>query len=111
MAAKSKSSDSKTSKSRASKSRTPKSTAAKPTGPGKSVTVVVADEALKQIEQLAGRLGEEGMKVERVRPITGVISGSCADCDVEALRKVAGVVSVREEDFVTELPPSDSTLQ
>src|SRR5436190_7292522 len=66
------------------------------TGP-KSVIVTVSDDALKDIHHLASRLTEHGLKVNRVLPVTGVISGSIATSKMSALRDVSGVSSVEEE--------------
>ena len=63
----------------------------------KSVIVTVADDALKDIHNLASRLTSHGMKVMRVLPATGVISGSVAASKMHALRDVSGVMSVEEE--------------
>jgi homoaconitase/3-isopropylmalate dehydratase large subunit len=76
----------------------------------KSVIVTVADDELNKINQLANRLGDEGMKVDRVMPVTGVIAGSCAASRVADLKKVDGVMSV-EEEVVAQLPPQDSSVQ
>lgn len=76
----------------------------------KSIIVTVSDEALQDIQQLADSLGVKGMKVTRVMPLTGVIAGSAPASRVSALKKVDGVMSV-EEEFVAELPPSDSKVQ
>lgn len=76
----------------------------------KSVIVTVADDALNNINQLANRLGDEGMKVDRVMPVTGVIAGSCDASKVADLKKVDGVMSV-EEEVVAQLPPQDSSVQ
>jgi hypothetical protein len=76
----------------------------------KSLIVTVADDALEHIDQLADRLRGEGMKVDRVMPITGVILGSVTGSKVASLKKVRGVTNV-EEEAVAELPPPDSALQ
>jgi hypothetical protein len=76
----------------------------------KPIIVTVADDMLANIHQVANSLAAEGMKVERVMPITGVIAGSCSSGKVSALEKVEGVMSV-EEEAVAELPPPDSPTQ
>lgn len=76
----------------------------------KPIIVTVADDALKNINELAAKLTAKGMKVDRVLPITGIISGSCASGKMGELENVAGVTSV-EEEASAELPPPDSTLQ
>lgn len=76
----------------------------------KSIVVTVSDEALSNIYQLADRLAAEGMKIDRVMPVTGVITGSSPANKVSSLKKVTGVASL-EEELAASLPPPDSTLQ
>lgn len=76
----------------------------------KPIIVTVADDALKDIAQLANKLKAKGMKVDRVLPITGVISGSLEVSKMAGLQDVEGVMSV-EEEVSAELPPPDSPLQ
>lgn len=76
----------------------------------KSIIVTVSDDALPNIRQLADDLGAKGLKVERVLPVTGVITGSCAASKIPALGEVEGVLSV-EEEVTARLPPSDSSVQ
>jgi hypothetical protein len=76
----------------------------------KSIIITVSDDALPNIRQLADDLGARGLKVDRVLPVTGVITGSCATSDVCALEEVDGVLSV-EEEATARLPPSDSSVQ
>jgi hypothetical protein len=76
----------------------------------KPVIVTVADNALMRIQEVADQLASKGMKVKRVMPVTGVISGLCPPSKTSALEKVGGVVSV-EEEAVAHLPPPDSPIQ
>jgi hypothetical protein len=76
----------------------------------KSIIVTVSDDALPNIRQLADDLGAKGLKVDRVLPVTGVITGSCVASKVPALGKVDGVLSI-EEEATARLPPSDSPVQ
>lgn len=76
----------------------------------KPIIVTVADDALKNIHELAARLVAKGMKVDRVLPTTGIISGSCASTKMGELENVDGVTSV-EEEASAELPPPGSSLQ
>ena len=76
----------------------------------KPVIVTVSDRMLKDIHQLAERLGTKGMKVERVMPVTGVISGTLPSSKMSALRTIDGVESV-EEEATAILPPPDSPVQ
>lgn len=74
------------------------------------IIVVVADDMLKNINQVADRLAAEGMKVDQVMPVTGVISGSYTSANISALEKVEGVMSV-EAEAIAHLPPPDSSVQ
>lgn len=62
----------------------------------KPVIVTVADHALKDIHQLAAQLTDKGMKVNRVLPVTGVISGSYPFA-LSKIKEMEGVQSVEEE--------------
>jgi hypothetical protein len=75
------------------------------------IVVTVTDEALENIERVAEALSAKGMKVHRVMPHTGVITGSYASSNRSALKKVAGVMSVEDEAAAAELPSPDSPLQ
>ena len=75
----------------------------------KSVIVTVSDEMLPSIQRVADDLAQRGLKVDRVMPMTGVISGSLS-ADVAELRGIEGVLSV-DEELTAELPPADSELQ
>ena len=77
----------------------------------KSLIVTVADEALGSIESLADRLRNQGMKVNRVMPVTGTITGSAEASKVARLKKLEGVTRVDEEEIAAELPPPESHLQ
>jgi hypothetical protein len=85
----------------------PKATGSQRTTP---LIVTVSDEKLKDIKEVANHLAAKGMRVERVLPVTGVISGSAASSKLSALKKVDGVTSV-EEEVVAVLPPRDSPVQ
>lgn len=76
----------------------------------KPIIVTVADESLEQIDDLADALVRKGMKVDRVLPVTGVITGSYSRGSLAELRQVSGVLSV-EDEVGAELPPPDSTVQ
>ena len=52
------------------------------------VIVTVSDERLNDIKEVADQLVARGMRVERVLPVTGVISGSVASFQLAALREV-----------------------
>jgi hypothetical protein len=76
----------------------------------KPIIVTVTDDMLKNIHQVADHLSARGMKVKRVMPITGVITGSSESAKMPALSHVDGVMSI-EEEAVAVLPPADSPLQ
>jgi hypothetical protein len=76
----------------------------------KPIIVTVADDALKNIHELATKLAAKGMKVDRVLPITGIISGSCTSTKLGELENVDGVMSV-EEEASAELPPPGQSPQ
>ncbi len=76
----------------------------------KNIIVTVDDDALKDIQKLAGRLTRKGMTVGQVMPITGVITGSCAPANISALESVTGVSSV-EEELGVQLAPPDAPIQ
>lgn len=75
----------------------------------KSVIVTVTDEAIPSIQRVADDLSSRGLKVDRVMPMTGVISGSLS-AELSELHGIDGVMSV-EEELSAELPPADSDLQ
>lgn len=76
----------------------------------KSIIVTVSDDALPNISQLADDLSAKGLEVDRVLPVTGVITGSVVASKVPALGKVDGVLSV-EEEASARLPSPDSPVQ
>jgi hypothetical protein len=76
----------------------------------KSIVVTIADDAVNDIDAVAARLSEKGLKVERVLRGAGVITGSSTAGKVPGLAKVSGVKSV-EEEAVAELPPPSESPQ
>lgn len=76
----------------------------------KTIVVTVDDHALKDIKDLATRLSSKGMEVDRVMPITGVITGSCDAGKMSKLRGLEGVFSVEEEVGI-QLPDPGSDIQ
>jgi len=76
----------------------------------KPIIVTVTDESLEKIDDLADQLTRKGMKVDRVLPVTGVITGSYAQGSLAELRQVSGVQSV-EDEVGAQLPPPDSRVQ
>lgn len=76
---------------RESKSHRPRPKAAR------AIAVMVADDRLKDIHKLAEDLSAKGMMVERVLPMTGMITGIVNAETMPQLRNVKGVLSVEEE--------------
>ena len=76
----------------------------------KPIIVTIADDALENIQELANKLAAKGMLVDRVLPITGIISGSYPSGKVGELKNMVGVTSV-EEEASAELPPPDQSPQ
>ena len=75
-----------------------------------SVIITVTDAALGDIQSVADQLTAKGMKVDRVLPVTGVITGSVPAGKKAALSAVRGVNSV-EDEVQVQLPPPDSEIQ
>lgn len=72
------------------------------------VTVSVDDEHVDAIDEVAERLREQGMRVDRVLASVGIVTGSVQD--VAALSAVPGVMSVDlEEGF--DIGPPDQEIQ
>ncbi len=65
------------------------------------IIVTVTDEALDRIEAVAEELAAKGMKINRVLPVTGVISGSCPPEKKDELQAVSGVDRVEDEAEAT----------
>jgi hypothetical protein len=74
------------------------------------IIVTVSDDMLGKINQVANQLAAKGVTVNRVMPVTGVITGSCDSSKIPVIKNVNGVISV-EEEAVALLPPADSRLQ
>ena len=81
---------------------------AKRPGRGKTdtpVIVTVSDAMLKNIQQVAEQLTAKGMKINRVMPVMGVISGSSPSSKMSTLKDIDGVASVEEEVTAVLSPP------
>lgn len=76
----------------------------------RAIVVTLNEEALKDIRSVAEQLAAQGMEVERVLPLTGVITGSCSAAGKPALAAVPGVAAV-EYDAGTPLVLPSSSLQ
>jgi enamine deaminase RidA (YjgF/YER057c/UK114 family) len=58
------------------------------------IIVTVDDQNLSVIESVVTALESAGMKVDRVLPVTGIITGEVAQSKLEGLRSVPGVANV-----------------
>ncbi len=58
------------------------------------IVVTVDDENLAIIQSVVTGLESAGMQVDRVLPVTGIITGAVSQSKLEGLRKVAGVAHV-----------------
>jgi len=76
----------------------------------KSLIVTLTDKGLGHIQQVADQLSEKGLQVNRVLPITGVISGTTSANNLAAFKGIDGVMDV-EVEAVAYLPPSDAKVQ
>ena len=63
----------------------------------KKVVVVVTDAALKDVKNVAETLAVGGMTINHVLPMTGVITGSCAEENKATLRAMPGVQSLEDD--------------
>jgi len=59
-----------------------------------AIVVTVDDENLPIIQSVVTGLESAGMKVDRVLPVTGIITGAVSQSKLEGLRKVSGVAHV-----------------
>jgi hypothetical protein len=60
----------------------------------KRIVVSVDDQNLSVIESVVNALEWVGMKIERVLPISGIITGEVAQSKLEELKSVPGVANV-----------------
>jgi len=58
------------------------------------IVVTVDDQNLPIIQFVVTGLESAGMKVDRVLPVTGIITGAVSQSKLERLRKVPGVAHV-----------------
>jgi hypothetical protein len=76
----------------------------------RSVTVTVADSHAGEIEQLAARLQQAGMDVERVLGELGVVTGSIDVAQLAAIEALPGVAAV-EQQTGFQIAPPDADVQ
>lgn len=74
------------------------------------VTVTVDEAHAGAIDEVAARLRDAGMDVDRVLGAIGVITGSVAASHLHRVAAVDGVASV-EEQAGFKLPPPDAEVQ
>jgi hypothetical protein len=73
------------------------------------VTVLVADDHLDAIDDVAAALEEAGLRLLAVLPATGAITGAVED--PAALAAVPGVAAVEVARSDVRVPPPESPLQ
>ena len=61
------------------------------------IVVTVDDQNLPIIQSVVTGLEAAGMKVDRVLPVTGIITGAVSQSKLEGLRKVPGVANIEVE--------------
>ena len=75
------------------------------------VTVLVADDHLAAIDEVAAALQRAGLRLDRVLPAAGAITGTIDDAAaMEALGAVEGVAAVEPAQEI-QLPPPDEPVQ
>jgi hypothetical protein len=74
------------------------------------VVVAVDDRHVEQIHDVAARLKEQGLDVERTGNITGTVTGRVLRSKIRALKEVEGVSAV-EESARFQLPSPESQVQ
>ena len=73
------------------------------------VTVLVADDHLDAMDDVAAALQQAGLRLQSTLPATGVITGAAED--PAALEAVPGVAAVEAARTDVGVPPPDSPLQ
>ena len=73
--------------------------------------MLVADEHVEAIEDVAAALQEAGLQLGHALPATGVITGAVEDeAALEAIAAVEGVAAVEQVQEI-QLPPPDEPVQ
>ena len=76
-----------------------------------AVTVLVADDHVAAIDEVAAALQRAGLRLGEVLPASGVITGAVDDAAaIPALAGVDGVEAVEPEQEI-QLPPPDAPVQ
>jgi len=72
------------------------------------VTILVSDEHVGAIDDVAAALQEAGLRLDLALPATGVITGAVEDeAAIESLAAVEGVVAVERAQEVQIAPPDE----
>lgn len=75
------------------------------------VTILVADDHIDAIDDVAAALQDAGLRLVAVLPATGAITGAVQDqAAIESLEAVEGVAAVEQSQEV-QLPPPDEPIQ
>ncbi len=74
-------------------------------------TVGVDEEHVDALDAVAEQLRSQGIQVEHVHPVLGLIEVSAGVEDVPRIEAVEGVEEVAESDETYQLPPPDSPIQ
>ena len=91
-----------------SNKKTPaKAPAAKKPAAKHSVVVTVDDTGMSDFDGVANLLKAKGLTIDRMMPVTGVITGSVVKTKMAHLGKVRGVSAVEEELGVQLPSPTD----
>ncbi len=75
-----------------------------------NLSVSVDEDHLKQFSEVARRLRDAGMNIEKQMDKIGVISGSIDSGKVHVLKGIKGVAHV-EQSRSFQIPPPDSSVQ
>ena len=73
------------------------------------LAIVVDDAHLTRTEAIARSIGAHGLSIERVVPEAGAIYATGDSADIDAVRRIEGVLGVEEERPVI-LPPRDARI-
>ena len=74
------------------------------------VNVLIADDHLATIDEVAAALRDAGLRGAQVLPSAGVVTGAVDDAAVSALEAVDGVAKVETATEIR-LPPPDEPVQ
>jgi hypothetical protein len=75
------------------------------------VTILIADERVGAIDDVAAALQEAGLRLGAALPATGVVTGAVEDeAALEAIAAVEGVAAVERAREIA-IPPPDEPIQ